>query len=117
MENKDLGHSDSLVIHVKTVRRPRNFDYIMGELYDLVNTAKATFPGSRLVLSGVVRSKGVKWRRVGSLNDRLEWVARTLGATFVAGFRTRTCRDELYLSRYGARQLGDFYSRVCGINN
>jgi hypothetical protein len=32
----------------------------MGEVYDLVNTAKAKFPGSRLVLSGVLRSKGVK---------------------------------------------------------
>jgi len=65
------------------VRRPRNLDYIMGEVYDHVNTAKAKYPGSRLVLSGVVRSKGEKWRRVGAANDKLEWVARTLGATFV----------------------------------
>jgi hypothetical protein len=35
------------------------------------------------VLSGVLRSKGVKWRRAGAPNDRLEWVARNLGATFV----------------------------------
>jgi len=73
MENEDLGHSDFLVIHVGTndVRRPRNLDYIMGELYDIVNAAKAKFPGSRLVLIGV-RSKGVKWRRVESANDGLD---------------------------------------------
>jgi len=65
------------------VRRSRNLDYVMGEVYDLVNTAKAKFPGSRIVLSGVLRSKGVKWRRVGAANDRLEWVARNLGAKFV----------------------------------
>jgi len=74
MGNRDFGHSDAVVIHVGTndVRRSRNLDYIMGEVYDLVNTAKAKFPGSRLVLSGVLRSKGVTWRRVGAANDRLE---------------------------------------------
>ena len=42
----DSGYSD-VVIHVGTndVRRSRNLDYIMGEVYDLVNTAKAKFPG------------------------------------------------------------------------
>jgi hypothetical protein len=95
MENRDLGHSDTVVIHVGTndVRRHRNLDFIMGEVHDLVNTAKAKFPGSRLVHSCVLRSKGVNWRRVGAANDRLEWVARTLGATFVtriAGFGMRT---------------------------
>jgi len=38
-------------------RGSRNLDYIMGKVYDLVNTAKAKFPGSRLELSGVLRSK------------------------------------------------------------
>jgi hypothetical protein len=55
------------------VRRSRNLDYIMAEVYDLVNTAEAKFSDSRLVLSGVLRSKSVKWRRVGASNDRLEW--------------------------------------------
>jgi hypothetical protein len=92
----------------------------MGEVYDHVHTAKAKYPGSKLVLS-VVRSDGVKWRRVGAANDKLEWVARTLGATFVdsnnwirdEGFG----RDGLHLNRYGARQLGDLCSRVCRKNN
>ena len=40
------------------------------------------------MLSGGLRSKGLKWRRVGSgggggANDRLEWPARSLEATFV----------------------------------
>jgi len=85
MENRDLGYSDAAVIHVGTndVRISRNLDYIMGEVYDLVNTAKTKFPGSKLVLSGVLRSKGVKWWRTGAANNRLEWVARNLGATYV----------------------------------
>ena len=41
MENRDFGHSDVVVIYLATndVRRFRNLDYIMGEVYDLVNTA------------------------------------------------------------------------------
>ena len=113
MENIDLGYSDTVVIHVGTndVRRSRNLDYIMREVYDLVNTAKAKFSGSRLVLSGVLRGKGVKWRHVGAANDRLEWVARSLGATFVdpnIWIRDEDFgRDGLHLSRNGVRQLGD----------
>jgi len=123
MENRDLGHSDTVVIHVGTndVRRSRNLDYVMGEVYDLVNTAKAKFPGSRLVLSGVLRNKGVTWRRVGAVNDRLEWVASNLGATFVdpnSWIRDVDFgRDGLHLNRNGARQLGDLYSRVCGLDS
>jgi len=55
----------------------------MGEMYDLVNTAKAIFAGSTIVPSGVLRSKGVNWRRVGAANDRLEWVPRNLAGTIV----------------------------------
>ena len=85
MEKRNLGYSDTVVIHVGTndVRRSRNLYYVMGEMHDVVNTAKAKFPGSRLVLSRVLRSRGVNWRRVGAANDRLEWVARNLRATFV----------------------------------
>jgi hypothetical protein len=85
MENRGLGCSDAVAIHVGTndVRRSTNLDYIMGEVYDLVNTAKAIFPGSRIVISGVLRGKGMNWQCVGAADDRLEWVARNLGATFI----------------------------------
>jgi hypothetical protein len=122
MENRNLGCSDTAVIHVGTNDvRSRNLDYVMGEVYDLVNTAKAKHPGSRLVLSGVLRSKGVTWRRFGAANDRLEWVARNFGATFVdpnSWIRDVDFgRDGLHLNRNGARQLGDLYSRVCGLDS
>jgi hypothetical protein len=83
-----------------------------------MNTMKAKFPDSRLVLSGVLRSKGMSWRQVSVINDRLEWVAGNLGATFVhlnswignGDFS----RDGVHLNRDGAKQLGDLYCRVCG---
>jgi len=85
MENRDLGRADSVIIHVGTndIRRYRDLDYMLGEVYDLVTTAKEKFQGSRLVRSGVLRSDRMKWQRVGAANDRLEWVASRLGATFV----------------------------------
>lgn len=119
IQNRDLGCTDAVVIHVGTndVRSARNLDYVMGEVYDLVNTAKKKFQGSRLIVSGVLRSRGVSWRRVGAANDRLEWVAGTLGATFVdpnSWIRDGDFgRDRLHLNRRGTRQLGELYSRVC----
>ena len=118
MENRDLGRANMVVIHVGTnnVRRFRNLNYIMEETYDLVNMAKKNFPNSRLGLSGMLRRRGVNWRRVGTMNDRLEWVARKLGATFLdtnSWIRDGDFgRDGLHLNRNGARQLGDLYSRV-----
>ena len=50
-----------VVIHVGTneVRRFRNLDNIMGETYNLVNMAKTKFPNSSLVLSGMLRRRGM----------------------------------------------------------
>ena len=69
----------------------------------------------------LLRSRGVNWRRVGAANDRLEWVAGNLGATFVdpnSWIRDVDFgRDGLDLNRNRARKLGDLYSRVCGIES
>jgi hypothetical protein len=55
----------------------------MGDVYALVKKAKTKFPQASLVLSGALRRRDVSWRRIGALNDRYDWVARTLGVTFV----------------------------------
>jgi hypothetical protein len=85
IERRELGSPDSVVIHVGTndLRRNGNLDYVMGDVYDLVNTAKTKFSASRVVLSGVLRREDVSWWRIGAVNNRLEWVANTLGVTFV----------------------------------
>ena len=53
-------------------------------------------------------------------NGRLEWVARSLGAAFVepnSWIRDLDFgRDGLHLNRNGARELGELYSRVFGID-
>ena len=57
----------------------------------------------------------------GVANDKLEWVARNLGATFVdpnSWIRDLDFgRDGLHFNKTGARELGDLFSRVCGIDS
>jgi lysophospholipase L1-like esterase len=121
IERRELGSPDSVVIHVGTndLRRTRNLDYVMGDVYGLVNTANTKFSTSRVVFSGVLRRVDVSWRRVGAVDDRLEWVANTLGVTFVDPNSWMDdwdfSRDGLHLNRRGTRHLGKLYSRVCGI--
>ena len=120
-EKRELGDPDAVVIHVGTnnIKRTKNLDYVMGDIYDLINTAKSKFLSSRVILSGVLRRRDVSWRRIGAANDRLWWVANTLGVTFVDpnswvddwGFSG----DGLHLNRREARQLGQLFERVCGV--
>lgn len=59
--NRGLGNPDTVVIHVGTngLRRAVNLDYVMVEVYMLVNMAKSKLPKSRLVLSGVLWCRDV----------------------------------------------------------
>jgi hypothetical protein len=85
----------------------------MGEAYSLVNTEKGKFPQSKIVLSGVLRWTDVAWRLIGALNDRYEWIAKTLGVTFVDANSWLEdwdfARDGLHINRRGAR-LSQLYS-------
>ena len=93
MDSRDLGTPDTVIIHAGTndLKRVVNLDYVMGEVYSLVDKAKVKFPQSRIVLSGVLRRTDVSWRRIRALNDRYDWIAKTFGVTFVdpnTGLRT-----------------------------
>jgi hypothetical protein len=50
MDNRDLGTSDIVVIHVGTsdLKRSVNLDYVMGEVYSLVNTTNLNFHNTKL---------------------------------------------------------------------
>ena len=85
IEKGDLGNSNTVVIHEGTndIKRTKNLDYVMGDIYELINTAKPKFSSSRVILSGVLRRRDVSWCRIGTVNDRLEWVTNSPGVTFV----------------------------------
>lgn len=122
MENRELGSPDTVVIHVGTndLRRTANLDYVMGDVYNLVNKAKTKFPKSKLVLSGVLRRRDVSWRRIGAINSRYDWIAKTLGVTFVDPNswveNWDFGRDGVHMNRSGTRRLSELYSRVCGFS-
>ena len=69
MEKRDLVSPETVIIHVGTndLRTTKNLDFVMGEVYALLSTAKKKLPNCRLVLSGMLRRRDVSWRRVGHL--------------------------------------------------
>jgi len=121
MEKRNLVSPDTVIFHMGTndLKTTRNLDFVMGEVYALVSTAKKKLPNCRLVLSGVLRRRDVSWRRTGALNDRFDWVANDLGLTFVdpnswiedGDF----ARDGLRLSGRVKRRVGQLYARVSGL--
>jgi hypothetical protein len=122
IDKRDLGSPETVIIHVGTndMGTKRNLDLVMGEVYDLVSTAKKKLPNSRLVLSGVLRRRDVSWRRTGARTDRLDWVANALGLTFVdpnswiedGDF----ARDGLHLNWRGKMRLCQLYAIVSGLD-
>lgn len=121
VENTDLGSPETVIVHVGTndLRNTRNLDWTMGEAYDLVATIKKKLPSSRLIMSGVIRRKDTKWRRVGALNGRLEWIAEAFGITFVdpnSWLEDEDFgRDGIHLNGRGKSRLGQLYTRVGGL--
>ena len=83
--HRDLGFLDTIIIHVgrNNLRQTGNLNYIVGDVYNLVNMAKTKFSTSWVGLSGVLWRQDVSWRHIGVVNSRYEWVAQTLGVTFV----------------------------------
>jgi len=55
----------------------------MGDVCNLVNTAKNKFSTSRVVLSGMFWRQDVSWWHIGAIKSRFEWLAQTLGVAFV----------------------------------
>jgi hypothetical protein len=55
----------------------------MGDVYDLVNTAKTKFSTSGIFLRGVLLRRDESWRRIGVVNSRYKRVAPSLCVTFV----------------------------------
>jgi lysophospholipase L1-like esterase len=120
MENTGLGSPDTVVIHVGTndLRRSVNLDYVIGDVHALVTKTKTKLSHSRLVLSGILRRRDMSWWRISALNNRYDWIAKTLEVTFVDPNswveNWDFGRDGLHINRSGVRRLRELYSRVCG---
>ena len=121
LERRELDSAETLIIHVGTndLRSTRNLDHIMGEAYELVTNVKKKLPNCKLLLSGVLRRRDVSWKRIGALNDRLDWVANAVGLMFVDPNSwiedDDFSGDGVHLNPRGKRHLGNLYARVSGL--
>jgi hypothetical protein len=121
MERKEPDNAETLIIHVGTndLRSTRNLDLIMGEIHELVTNVKKKLPNCKLVLSGVLRRRDVSWKRIGALNNKLDWVANAVGLTFVDPNswieEGDFSGDGVHLNSRGKRHLGSLYARVSGL--
>ena len=72
IEKRDLGCPDSVIIHEGTndLRRTGYLNYVMGDVYELVNTAKSKSSAFMVVLTGVLWRGDVSWQRIGAVNNR-----------------------------------------------
>ncbi len=84
IENHEFGALNKIVLHVGTNDlKVKSNESIMGEIYDLVCATKKKFPRATIVVRGVLRRRGMSWRRIGHLNDLMSWVAEAQKAHFV----------------------------------
>jgi hypothetical protein len=122
IEKRYLDSPENVIINVGTnnMRTTRNLDFVMGDVYALVPTAKNKLPNCRLVLSRVLRRIYVSWRHIRALNDRYDWVANALGLKFVDPNRWIEdgdfARYGLNPNERGKRRSGQLYSRVSGLD-
>jgi hypothetical protein len=68
IEERNLGCPETVIIHMGTndLKTKRNPDFVLEEVY----AAKRKIQTCRLVLIGVLRSKGVSCRLIWALNNR-----------------------------------------------
>jgi len=85
MEKRNLVSPGMVFIHVGTndLKTTRNLDFVMGEVYAFGVYSKEEAPNCRFVLNGVLRHRDVSWWRIGTLNDRFDWVANAVGLKFI----------------------------------
>jgi hypothetical protein len=110
IEKRDLGSPETVTIHIGTNDlRKRNLDFIMGEVYALETTEKSKILNCKLVLSEVLLRREMSWQHIGAPNDRFNWVANTVGITFIDPNSWIEDRDfvryGLHLNGRGKRRL------------
>lgn len=87
----------------------------MGDMYDLAVRPKELYPKAKIIISGIVRRRGVHCTRIGRINEAFDWVADRTGATYVDPNSWINDgdlgRDGVHLNRRGATELGAWRQR------
>jgi hypothetical protein len=92
--------------------------FLVGEAYQRHRWQCTSLPPQlksfpKTVLRGELRRTDVSWRRIGALNDRYNWIAKTLGVIFVCPKNwledCDVARGWLHINRRGATRLSQLY--------
>ncbi|KAK7874572.1 hypothetical protein R5R35_013142 [Gryllus longicercus] len=117
IEAGQFGNPQYVILHVGTYDAWKSIDCLTGDVYDLVKLAQAKFTSSKIILSGVIRRRDMRWQRIRAINDNFDWVARCLGVLFVDPnswvYEDDLDVDGVHLNHMGARRLGSLYCRIC----
>lgn len=73
-----------VVLHVGSNNlRNTQLDYIVGELWNVVEQTKKVFPRAKIVISAVLMRRDVPFRRVSLLNREIAWMCGRLNIGFI----------------------------------
>jgi hypothetical protein len=114
IEYRHLGSSDTVVNHVGTNDlRTGNFNYAMGDVYDLVHMAKTKFSTSRVAPSSVLQRQDVSWWCIGAINCRYDWVAKTNHTKYLTGKPWLSIGQQHAYAHFLKRTLGNRLEKLC----
>lgn len=104
-----------VVLHVgSNDLKSSNNDYIIGDMFEVINNAKACFPNAKITLSGVLRRRDVPYRRVAALNHDLEWLCgrKNLGFFNANSFINQYATDGIHLSFDGTKVFSNLLKNL-----
>lgn len=102
-----------VVIHVGSNNlRSMSADYILGEIWNVVDAVKITFPNAKIVVSGIIMRRDESFKRISRLNSDIEWMCNRINIGFLDGNSLQLTRylhnDGIHLLGQGKRLFGSF---------
>lgn len=112
----------AVIIHVggnDIHNSPSNPDFVIGDLWSLVELSKDKFPNAKIIVNGVLRRRGVSLALIKKLNAGIEWMTEALRVSYAdpnpfvrhADF----ARDGIHLNESGTVVLADFLKNSLGL--
>lgn len=87
-------------------------DYIIGDMWTLVELMKVKFPCASIVVNGIVQRSGISFKLIKEINGGLKWLSDVLKVSyadpnmFIKSFHL--ARDGVHLNDSGVRIFSDF---------
>lgn len=112
----------SVILHVggnDVHSSPSNPDFVIGDLWSLVELSKDKFPNARIIVNGTLRRRGVSQTLTKKLNSGIKWMADALRVSYAdpnpfvrnADF----ARDGIHLNDNGTVVFADFLKNSLGL--